>query len=135
MAEAQAEGDRLKSALERLEKEKEDAEGEVATLRVKVEAVRAEMMTEMESALSDDEERLLQDLSSEVKRLHGQLADKIKNRTEVRPRHGQKLSDDTALTSFCLPLSSDCSSLRAKMPLRSSFSRASIASATASALK
>lgn len=100
LAEAQAEEDRLRSALERLEKEKEDAEGEVATLRVKVEAVRAEMMTEMESALSDDEERLLQDLSSEVKRLHGQLADKTKNRNEVRPRHGQKLSDDTALTSL-----------------------------------
>lgn len=84
LAEAQAEEDRLKGALERLEKDKEEAEGEVATLRVKIDAVQAEMATGMESALSDEEERLLRDLAAEVKRLQGQLTVKTKDRTEVR---------------------------------------------------
>jgi structural maintenance of chromosome 3 (chondroitin sulfate proteoglycan 6) len=84
IAESQAEVDRLKGALERLEKDKEEAEGEVVTLQVKIGAVRAEMATEMASALNDEEQRLLGELAGEVKRLQNQLADKTSHRTEVR---------------------------------------------------
>lgn len=86
LGEAQAEEDRLRGALERLEKDRLEAEGERATLAVKADALRDEMQTDMERALSDDEERTLRDLAKEVERLQAELAEKTKQRSEVRSR-------------------------------------------------